>query len=132
MLNRKQANATEVIQNQQENHIDATKERTIHQDQQQIQPEETSADLNPMEALFEMINVLEIQLPQQQIAHFFKDYFSLLVDLARRQLKQAKDRTYYENNYYYLYQELKKLSIFTNRCTLRIPYPSTSEKLTII
>ena len=71
-----------------------------------------------MEALFEMINVLEIQLPQQQIAHFFKDYFSLLVHLARRQLKQAKDRTYYENNYYLLYQELKKLSDSRRNCSM--------------
>ena len=93
-------------QNQHENHNVARKEHTVHQIQHQIQPEETSTDPNPMAALLEMKNVLEIQLSRQQIAQFFKDNFSLLVDLARRALKQAKDRSYYENNYHTLYQKL--------------------------
>ena len=63
-----------------------------------------------MEALLQMKNVLEIQLSMQQIAKFFNDNFSLLVDLAIRGEKKPKDKKYYENNYNILYNKLKKLS----------------------
>ena len=110
-LNREgQANATGVIQNQQENHSVARKEPTIHQNKQQIQSEETSTDPNPMEALLQMKNVLGIQLSMQQIAKFFKDYFPNLVDLAIRGENKVKDEEYYKNNYNILYRNLKNLS----------------------